>query len=360
MLVNCSSSRDDLEKLRVLMDFLGEERPESVVAILPSVRSAGLLRRCQALGLAGYLIEPVIFEDMRRLIRRLGKLEPAKKDLASQRRRYDGRALNVLLVEDSPINQQVVRALLESRGHRVVITGDGESGLEAFKKEPFDLILMDVGLPGRSGPEIAREIRSLESRPSHDKASSKAGPVPILAITADATAEQRSVSAQAGMDATLVKPVRSRSLFEAIDRFLGQTLNGSEPREAEEERRSGLDGEHSIDWSAALEVTGGDKDLLAQIVEAAREELPSLMSAIERSLSEEDLVSVARGAHTIRGSCRYFGARDLARAAEALEKVAHEGSLEEAVESVRALTEPLNRLLADLTTAETPNRPEDG
>jgi CheY-like chemotaxis protein len=358
--VACGSSREDLEAVQTLVEAQGASGAAGIVAILASVRQSGALRRCQAIGLAGYLVEPVIYEDVRRLLRKAAGLETDRPE-STRSRGYEGTPLDVLLVEDSAINQQVIRALLESRGHRVEIAEDGELAVRAFAARRFDLVLMDVGLPGKTGPEATVEIRSIESGRESERqpgplAPSKSQRTPIVAITADASPEQRSRCIEAGMDGLVVKPVRSRTLFEAIEAVVttqGEAKPGQDERTPAARRR-----DTSVDWPGALEVTGGDHQLLDRIVEAAREEIPALVEAIDQAMAERDTVSLARAAHTLRGSCRYFGAEELSRVTERLEQSARSESLAQAEECVEALAAPVERLLSELQNAQTEYNPE--
>ncbi|MGE0716053.1 MAG: ATP-binding protein [Alphaproteobacteria bacterium] len=106
--------------------------------------------------------------------------------------------LSVLVAEDSPLNQELMREILQAAGHRVAIAEDGAEAVRAATAERFDVILMDVRMPGMDGVEAARTIRGL----SGPQAS-----VPIVGLTADATDSQRQECLAAGMDAVLVKPV---------------------------------------------------------------------------------------------------------------------------------------------------------
>ncbi|MCC7274748.1 MAG: response regulator, partial [Alphaproteobacteria bacterium] len=106
--------------------------------------------------------------------------------------------LAILVAEDSPVNQEVMRAVLETAGHRVAIAGDGEQAFRQAATGNHDLILMDVWMPGMDGVEATRRIRLLDG---------PAAAVPIIGLTADATVHQREECLAAGMNAVVVKPV---------------------------------------------------------------------------------------------------------------------------------------------------------
>jgi CheY-like chemotaxis protein len=132
--------------------------------------------------------------------------------------------LRVLLAEDNPVNQRLAVRLLEKRGHRVVVAGDGREALDAMSAtEPFDLVLMDVQMPEIDGLEATAQIREREHGTGRH--------VPIIAMTAHAMKGDRERCLQAGMDGYLAKPIQPQELFETIARL----LPAPEPRRREGE-----------------------------------------------------------------------------------------------------------------------------
>jgi signal transduction histidine kinase/ActR/RegA family two-component response regulator len=129
--------------------------------------------------------------------------------------------LRVLLAEDNPVNQKVALRLLERGGHEVVCANDGRQALDAFRREPFDLVLMDVQMPNMDGIEATAEIRGLEgSARKH---------TPILALTANAMKGDRERCLDAGMDGYVAKPLRAEKLFEAIGSVCSAERAGPAP-----------------------------------------------------------------------------------------------------------------------------------
>lgn len=120
------------------------------------------------------------------------------------------RTLRVLLAEDNPINQLVVRRPLEALGHDVVSCEDGERAVQLCSEGNFDIVLMDVQMPVLDGLEAARRIRQEESQ-SHARRT------PILALTANSLREQIDACFEAGMDACLCKPFLPADLLQLIN-----------------------------------------------------------------------------------------------------------------------------------------------
>jgi len=115
----------------------------------------------------------------------------------------------VLLVEDNPTNRLVISRLLQALGIVVETADDGEAGVAAAAKGGFDMVLMDIQMPGMDGMEATRRIRAME------------GPIsetPVVAITANVLADQKSSYAAAGMDGVVAKPVSAAALLSEITR----------------------------------------------------------------------------------------------------------------------------------------------
>ncbi|WP_428154117.1 ATP-binding protein [Brevundimonas sp.] len=119
-------------------------------------------------------------------------------------------ALRVLLAEDHPVNQRVVQLILAAHAMTVVTVGDGEQALAAFQAETFDLVLMDMQMPGMDGLTATRAIRGFEAdRPSNQR-------TPIVMLSANAMAEHRDQAQAAGADLHVPKPITAASLLAGI------------------------------------------------------------------------------------------------------------------------------------------------
>ncbi len=120
--------------------------------------------------------------------------------------------LRVLLVEDSRINQQLMVQLLGRKGWQADVAQNGQEALERYHSASYDIILMDIQMPVMDGYEAARRIREEEAyHQTH---------IPIIALTANATEEDKEKSMEAGMDEFLTKPVKSEKLYDTILQFI--------------------------------------------------------------------------------------------------------------------------------------------
>lgn len=124
------------------------------------------------------------------------------------------RGLRVLLVEDNELNAEIAQFTLDRAGAVVVHAKDGESAVETFAASApheYDVVLMDIMMPGIDGLEATRQIRALDRE--------DAATTPIIAVSANAFADDRRLSREAGMDAHLSKPVSAQELVEALARI---------------------------------------------------------------------------------------------------------------------------------------------
>jgi len=126
------------------------------------------------------------------------------------------RPLNVLIAEDNPINQQILKAMVVKLGHMVFVVGNGTEAVDAHRRDSFDLILSDVRMPVMSGPDATRQIRRLDGRKAK---------IPIIALTADAMEEHKQGYLDAGMNAVVTKPVDLNELTQAINAVMGEPIH---------------------------------------------------------------------------------------------------------------------------------------
>jgi CheY-like chemotaxis protein len=133
--------------------------------------------------------------------------------------------LRTLLAEDNAVNQRLASRLLEKRGYSVVVAGNGHEALEAFEKERFDLVFMDVQMPAMDGFEATVAIRKKEGAGGNRK--------PIVALTAHAMKGDREKCLAVGMDGYLTKPIRPQELDEILKTYLARRAQASEAQESE-------------------------------------------------------------------------------------------------------------------------------
>ncbi len=206
--------------------------------------------------------------------------------------------LSILVAEDSPVNQRVVRGMLEHAGHAVTIARDGEEALALLEsgEHAFDLAVVDMHMPLLSGPEVVQRWRFMES-----------GRLPIVMLTADARSEAQAASEAAGADAFLTKPVNSRELIDIIARFARQQAPAAAPAPAVVDAIE-LD-ERVLDELAQLGGAAFVEDLLASFeADSAR-----ALRDIERAAEAQDYSQWHHQLHMLKGGASDVGAVLLAQ-----------------------------------------------
>jgi two-component system, sensor histidine kinase and response regulator len=203
-------------------------RPELstlTIMMLTSAGHRGDAARCQELGVAAYLLKPIRQSELREAIARvLGAKEqkgaiPLITRYSLQDARDPATSLCVLLAEDNAVNQRLTVRLLEKRGHRVVVAGNGREALEAMEKETFDLVLMDVQMPEMDGLAATLAIREKEKGTSTH--------LVVVALTAHAMKGDRERCLAAGMDDYLSKPIRPPELDAILESYLARRMHDS-------------------------------------------------------------------------------------------------------------------------------------
>jgi CheY-like chemotaxis protein len=184
-----------------------------LVMLAPAERAE--LPELETTGFTGWLVKPV---RPRTLVARLAPSEaapaPAHADLLEAPAATAERPLKVLVAEDDEVNALLARTLLARLGHRAERVADGASATAAFAaaagSDPFDLVLLDLRMPGTDGLAAARQLRDEEARQGLE-------PAKILALSANAFEEDREAARAAGMDGFLAKPLTAKALTAAIE-----------------------------------------------------------------------------------------------------------------------------------------------
>src|SRR5690348_3808231 len=183
--------------------------------MLTSAGQRGDAARCRALGVAGYLTQPISRTDFFQAVASVIRTEPSGPSEALVTRHTLSEArrnLKILLAEDNVVNQEVAATMLRRRGHQVDVVGDGTEAVAAIARSAYDVVLMDVQMPEMDGFEATAAIRKMPGG---------AG-LPIIALTAHALAGERERCLEHGLNGYLAKPVKAQELFAAVEGLGGR------------------------------------------------------------------------------------------------------------------------------------------
>ena len=237
-------------------------------------------------------------------------------EAAARRLARHGR--NLLVVDDRSVNRSVALALLRELGFEAEAAESGEEALTLLAERSFDAVLLDCEMPGLDGCETCARLRRQEAGSSR---------VPVIAVTAHTSPEEREKCRAAGMDDYLAKPFRARELAALLDRWLGiETAVG---------RRGSGDGfEERLAALKALEETTGQS-----VVAAFLQQGEADLEILRRALPQGDGKAFSEAAHALAGSSGLMGALDLSRKASELSTLARQGDLRACEARLPALEE---------------------
>ncbi len=222
-----------------------------------------------------------------------------------------GRArLRILVAEDNPVNQRVMRGLLEHAGHEVVMANDGEEALDLLEANAgrLSLAIMDMHMPGLSGPETVKRWRFMEK-----------GHLPVIMLTADARNEAERHCREAGADDFLTKPVNSRALLDKVAQL-------ALPDKDEAARAAGGKPHRPacvIDDSILKELAefGGGLDFVRELVNEFRQDSNRALQATRQALVDRNYGAWREQMHMLKGGASDVGAQAMAEACDEAERI---------------------------------------
>jgi two-component system sensor histidine kinase BarA len=218
------------------------------------------------------------------------------------------RAPRVLCVDDNPANLLLVQTLLEDMGAKVLAVDSGYAALKAIQTESFDLVMMDVQMPGMDGRQSTEAIRQWESE-RHGT------PLPIVALTAHAMANEKRALLQSGMDDYLTKPISERQLAQVVLKWTGLALRNQGPERTNEFHGSGSE-LLVLDPEEGLRLAAGKADLAADMLAMLLASLEADREAIRNARSTGNHNALIERVHRLHGATRYCGVPQLRAACQ--------------------------------------------
>jgi two-component system sensor histidine kinase RpfC len=276
----------------------------------------------------------LIARIVRSVVAGSSSMEPVADFSGQEASRGQGR--RVLVAEDNQISQQIIAMMLQAGGHTVTLVGDGDSVLDRYRESDFDVVILDMHMPGRTGLEVARAIRTLET-------AGGARRMPIIMLTAAASTDLREDSLDAGVDLFLSKPVDPRALLRGVNHV---SLVPERTRHA------------TLPSSGACV----DRALLQDMAELARDpafletlfrkfstEAGQLLDLIEEAVAEGDRGRFRELTHALKGTAMMAGAirlRDSVARAETIADPDFAGAGGDSIREMRAALEATSRELS--------------
>lgn len=247
----------------------------------------------------------------RKLRRSLADLISPRPSRSEPGEPLSSRAPRVLCVDDNPANLLLVQTLLEDMGAKVQAVESGYAAVDAVKQETFDLVLMDVQMPGMDGRQSTEAIRQWESE-RHGT------PLPVVALTAHAMANEKRALLQSGMDDYLTKPISERQLAQVVLKWTGLALRNQGPERTHEGAAQGVQ-LLVLDHEEGLRLAANKADLAADMLAMLLASLEADRLAITHAREANDNHALIERVHRLHGATRYCGVPQLRAACQRAE-----------------------------------------
>jgi signal transduction histidine kinase/CheY-like chemotaxis protein/HPt (histidine-containing phosphotransfer) domain-containing protein len=271
-------------------------------------------------------------------------VEHAEKEKPHKNKKAE-KSLRILVAEDSELNRDLIIELLKKRGHVAEGVADGRQALVALEKHDFDVVLLDEEMPRMTGLQTTAAIRRREAITGKHQI--------IIGISGHAAQDDEHRFREAGMDASLAKPVEVKTLYRAVE-VAAQNLHpisayselGAEsvvaiapaaasPASADASTDSPADSEDVV--THLRRTTGGNEKLIRSLAATFLADAPKALARIRSAMAKKNAAELASAAHLLKGSLAIFGMPKAVAAARNLEALGRAGSLREVSAGLRAL-----------------------
>ncbi len=226
--------------------------------------------------------------------------------------------LRILVAEDNVTNQTIIRQLLESAGHTVVLASDGEEALDLYERSKLDIAILDFNMPERSGLEVLMAIRTMEPTGTR---------LPAVILSASVTPETRERARQVGADEFVGKPFDAAVLLQVVDRLARRATNGkaamSQPISASVSRGA----VPFIDRARLRDVEkiASNTDFLSKLLHGFCADVETMLRRLDAAVSGSRIADVPDVTHAIRGAALGIGAQQLAVRCVDIDQAAAQG-----------------------------------
>ncbi len=252
--------------------------------------------------------------------------------------------VRILMAEDNAVNQKVALRQLRKLGYAAEAVGNGLEALDAVRRIPYDIVLMDCQMPEMDGYEAVRRIRQWEAEGALNPLNEE--PLYIIAMTANALEGDRERCLAAGMNDYITKPVQLPELQFALQRAGSHLRPPPPPAEAP------AGGVSTVDLTVLRGIRElrepGEPDPLVDLIDLYLQDTPARVAKMQAALAASDGGALASAAHSLKGSSSNLGARQLANLCMQVEKLAKAGQMADAEGLFAALTDEFARVCAVL------------
>ncbi|MBS0290839.1 MAG: two-component sensor histidine kinase BarA [Proteobacteria bacterium] len=243
--------------------------------------------------------------------------------------------ISVLAVDDYPSNLKLVAALLENLGVSADCANNGYEALQFIEKKKYDLIFMDIQMPGIDGIEVTNRIRGEEDPGSH---------IPIIALTAHALTTEKEAVLRAGMDDYLTKPIDEKDLQRIIEQWTKKILIHSQNSNEQHQNTQQEKPRIPVDWQLTLKLAANKSSLAKDMLMGLVDSLKSAQTQINQSFTKKDYKNMREHVHRLHGACCYCGVPALKTAVASVETAIAQKEYDNINFLVVELNKEINRL----------------
>ena len=347
----------DMDGLELAQKIKADEKiSKTELVILPSIdKRADMKSVAKDMGISAYLQKPVRQSQLYNCLVNILSMETGidtkniiiseKQTLSNSNSQFENvlSDVRILVAEDNIVNQKVTQSQLQKLGYASDIFSNGMETLEEFKKQKYDIVLMDIQMPLLDGFEVTSEIRRFEGDSKH---------TPIIAMTAHALEGERENCLAAGMDDYLSKPVKITLLDETIKRWLA-------PRDFDNKdsdlTSANIDKYESVDPSV-LEgfrdyIQSDEPDVVSEIIELYLEDAGRQITSLKKSILENDTDEIKARSHSLKGGSGNVGANRMQEICRQIEQNATDkAKTSELIKRLESEFEIATELLKEMQT----------
>jgi signal transduction histidine kinase/DNA-binding response OmpR family regulator len=321
-----------MDGLMLAAEIRKQRRSQNLpLVMLTSIGKPEIQSEALKVGFAAFLNKPVKQSQLYNVLIHILSGQPVKvKPSQTQRPELDSTMaqwlpLRILLVEDNKVNQQLALQLLARMGYRADIAGNGLEAIQALRRQPYDVVFMDVHMPEMDGLTATQQI--CQEWPPALRPQ-------IIAMTANAMQGDREKCLSAGMDNYISKPIRVEELVKALHQCQSSGEN-SQPVSSIDETSLKLEAEPpvSLDLQDAIDTQvlqtfrqtmgASANQFLAQLIDVYLEETPVILQAIATAIHQDNATAMQQAAHTLKSSSASLGATILSSFCQELESMGH-------------------------------------
>ncbi len=313
---------DGIEAAKAINALHLDQRPRLIMVTSASMSEIGI--RAKDVGIEHVLIKPIspstLFDAVVTTFGKTMAISNNAKEFSMGQKLSHLRGAHLLIAEDNEINQDVITELLAEIGVKATIAENGEEAIRQLKLHSFDGVLMDMQMPIMDGVSATRHIRQIEKFQS----------LPIIAMTANATKEDRETCLSAGMNDHISKPVNPETLWQTLSRWIKQKSVFNETNQENQsddivslrndclEKLSRIPG---LNVKVGLTHVAGKSSLYLNLLQKFSFQHKEMPEKIRQALLDRDFNSAERMVHSLKGIAGILGANQLQESALALESV---------------------------------------